>query len=273
MNEMESMNIYDVLRLEEYKQFVEKKGKFDYLSWAVAWDKVKRNFPYARYKAREYDVIIGGNTLTLPYMVLPNQTAMVKVDVWITDANNDEHVGTMELAIRDNRNQAVVDPDSAQVENSIRRCLAKAVSAVTGFGIELWFGEDIKGLDYTKETHFTGHELKIGNATGKQTRKLDELRRNTDCPSADKKRIQEIKDDGWDISENHAQIVINDVSEAVRLNKKPTKTKINSVQKLVDTVDVSDDKRNELNKFMASEMTTHELETLETKLNNKLESK
>ena len=140
MNEMESMNIYDVLRLEEYKQFVEKKGKFDYLSWAVAWDKVKRNFPYARYKAREYDVIIGGNTLTLPYMVLPNQTAMVKVDVWITDANNDEHVGTMELAIRDNRNQAVVDPDSAQVENSIRRCLAKAVSAVTGFGIELWFG-------------------------------------------------------------------------------------------------------------------------------------
>ena len=273
MTEMESMNVYDVLRLEEYKQFVEKKGKFDYLSWAVAWDKVKRNFPYARYKAREYDVIIGGNTLTLPFMIFPNQTAMVKVDVWITDANNDEHVGTMELAVRDNRNSAVVDPDSAQVENSIRRCLAKAVSSITGYGIELWFNEDIKGLDYTKETHFTGAELVIGNATGKQTRKLDDLRRNKDCPSADAKRIQHIKDDKWGISENHAQIVINDVSEAIRLNKKPTKTKLDSIKKLISTVNVDDAKKEELNMFVTQDdLTTSQLETLETKLNNKLEN-
>tara|TARA_R110000803_G_scaffold11686_6_gene34731 strand:- start:4255 stop:5073 length:819 start_codon:yes stop_codon:yes gene_type:complete len=268
----DTTNIYGTLRLEEYKQYVEKKGNFDYLSWAVAWDKVKIAFPMATYKSREYNVILGGNTYILPYMMLPNHSAMVKVDIWITDKDGNEEQSTMELAVRDNRNNAVTDPDAAQVENSIRRCLAKAVSSMTGFGIELWFGEDIKGLDYTKETHFTGAKLVLGNATSKQTRKLDELRRSPDCSPDDAKRIQVAKDGNWDLSEAHAQIMINDVSEGIKGSKKPTKTRINAISKLIDSVDMNVEKKVELKEYLGQELTTSQLDALETKLNNKLET-
>ena len=266
----ETTNAYGILRLEEYKQFVEKKGKFDYLSWAVAWDKVKSNFPYARYKAREYHVTIAGNTLTLPYMVLPNQTAMVKVDVWITDAEGDEHEGTMELAVRDNRNNAVSDPDAAQVENAIRRCLAKAVSVITGFGIELWFGEDIKGLDYKKPTHLNGAEIKAGNATQDQTIKLDRLMRDRNCPSPNKLDIQTAKDGGFNITEEHAQVMIADAEEGIKNNKPPTKTaKEKAIKQIRDMYPEEAEKRTRLVDYVNEDITTKELNDFVNKINNK----
>lgn len=272
MNETETMNAYGVLRLEEYEQFVEKKGKFDYLSWAVAWDKVKTTFPYARYRAREYGVIIGGNTLTLPYMVLPNQTAMVKVDVWLTDAEGDEHEGTMELAVRDNRNNAVTDPDAAQVENAIRRCLAKAVSSITGFGIELWFGEDIKGLDYRKPTHLNGAEIIAGNATQDQTIKLDRLMRDNNCPEPNKSDIAKAKANGFNITEAVATLMIKDAEEGIKQNRQPTKRRKNNIVRLISFVkDFDDNKRAELVSWVEGVGTNKELDAFETKLNKKLE--
>ena len=272
MNQTETMNAYGVLRLEEYEQFVEKKGKFDYLSWAVAWDKVKTTFPYARYRAREYGVIIGGNTLTLPYMILPNQTAMVKVDVWLTDVEGDEHEGTMELAVRDNRNNAVADPDAAQVENAIRRCLAKAVSSITGFGIELWFGEDIKGLDYRKPTHLNGSEIIAGNATQEQTIKLDRLMRDNNCPEENRSDIETLKENGFNISESAAEIMIKDAEEGIKQNRQPTKTRKNKVVQLISSIeDYDDGKRAELVSWVEGVSTNKELDAFEVKLNKKLE--
>ena len=202
-------------------------------------------------------------------MVLPNQTAMVKVDVWITDAEGDEHEGTMELAVRDNRNNAVSDPDAAQVENAIRRCLAKAVSVITGFGIELWFGEDIKGLDYTKPTHLNGAEIKVGNATQDQTIKLDRLMRDKNCPKANKLDIQTAKDSGFNITEEHAQIMINDAEEGIKNNKPPTKTAIDKVVKQISSMDYDDTKRSELVNYVNGKITTRELNDFVNKLNSK----
>ena len=140
---------YDTLRNEEYKQFVEKKGKYDYLSWAVAVDFANKCFQYVEYEIQNYTMTTSnGSTLTVPYMLLPNSTALVKVTLKLTDFDGDVRTHEECLAIRDQRNRAVVNPDSAQVENAIRRCIAKAISMLTGFGIELWFGEDIKDLDY-----------------------------------------------------------------------------------------------------------------------------
>ena len=265
----ETTNAYGVLRLEEYKPFIEKKGKFDYLSWAVAWDKVKSTFPYARYKAREYNVTIAGNILTLPYMVLPNQTAMVKVDVWLTDAEGDEHEGTMELAVRDNRNNAITDPDSAQVENTIRRCLAKAVSSITGFGIELWFGEDIKGLDYIKPTHLNGAEIIPGNVTQDQSIKLDRLMRDNHCPNANKLDIQAAKDGGFNITEEHAAVMIADAEEGIKQNRPATQTAKNKVIKTLQSMDYEDEKREKLINWVNGEITTKELNKFQTDLKNK----
>ena len=144
---------YDTLRNEEYKKFVESKktGKYsaDYLSWAVVHDTLKKVFQYVEYKTHEYEITTAnGSTLTVPYMLLPNGTAMVKVTLTVTDFDGDVRTHEECLAIRDFKMAAAQAPDSAQVENTIRRCIAKAGSMLTGFGIELWFGEDIKDLDY-----------------------------------------------------------------------------------------------------------------------------
>ena len=146
---------YSTLRNEDYKPFVESKGggsfSADYISWAVMHDYLKKNFQYVEYKIHEYQITKDGTTLTLPYMLLPNGTAVVKVTLTLEDMNGDEHVHQECLAVRNFTMKAEASPDAAQVENTIRRCIAKAGSMLTGFGIELWFGEDIKDLDYNPE--------------------------------------------------------------------------------------------------------------------------
>ena len=167
---------YDTLRNEEYKQFVEKKGKYDYLSWAVAVDFANKCFQYVEYKIQNYTMTTSnGSTLTVPYMLLPNSTALVKVTLKLTDFDGDVRTHEECLAIRDQRNRAVVNPDSAQVENAIRRCIAKAISMLTGFGIELWFGEDIKDLDYHPQ--IPNHAELQGNTGAKvKTRSDNEVK-------------------------------------------------------------------------------------------------
>ena len=205
-------------------------------------------------------------------MILPNQTAMVKVDVWLTDVEGDEHEGTMELAVRDNRNNAVADPDAAQVENAIRRCLAKAVSSITGFGIELWFGEDIKGLDYRKPTHLNGSEIIAGNATQEQTIKLDRLMRDNNCPEENRSDIETLKENGFNISESAAEIMIKDAEEGIKQNRQPTKTRKNKVVQLISSIeDYDDGKRAELVSWVEGVSTNKELDAFEVKLNKKLE--
>jgi len=270
-------NPYQILRNEEYKKFVESKGNSrfsaDYISWAVAWDKLQKNFQYCKYKSREYDIEIAGNKLRVPYMVLPNQTAMVKVDLYWQTFDGDEHTHTEELAVRDHTMKAVIDPSSAQVENATRRCVAKAISMATGFGIELWFGEDLKDMD-NAETHITGNTPKVGMITTAQSRKLDELMRDRNCTEKDKAMLKEIKDRQFDqVTEEAATVIIKDVKEGIKNNKPITvtyKTKllgmINELPKSVEDTKRAEYKTfvNKVPKFKLANK--FEMETLKPKL-------
>jgi|TARA_R100001463_G_scaffold84902_2_gene139654 hypothetical protein len=268
--DLENIKAYEILRNEEYEKYTEKKGNFDYLSWAVAWDKVKKNFQEVTYKTHEYKTIINGNELTLPYMIAPNQTAMVKVDIAIVDNNNEEMTTTMELAVRDNRMQAVVDPPMTLVENTIRRCLAKGISTLTGFGIELWFGEDIKGLDHNDRlpTHLCGSKIVIGQTTQKQSLELDRLMRDPNCIVSDQDRIKKVKLSAWNITEAEAQILIADVKQGIVNNKKPTRTALNKIEKMLDSLDIDTEKKTKHKKWLSSGITNKQLEAFKVKLEN-----
>ena len=78
---------YYVLRNEEYKQHIEKKGKFDYLSWAVAWDKLKQMSPDAKYEIVTYQTANGNK---LPYMRC-DKGALVHIYLQYKDKNDDIH--------------------------------------------------------------------------------------------------------------------------------------------------------------------------------------
>lgn len=227
-------NVYEILRHEDYKPFVETKGgtgfKADYLSWAVAWDKLKKNFPYATYKVREYVVQNDNIRLTIPYMMLPDKTGIVSIEVELTDATGDCHYHTEVLAIRDYRMSAAVNPDAAQVENTIRRAIAKAVSMLTGFGIELWFGEDIKDLDYRAQTLLDGRRPEQGTITVDQNKKIDKLSRNPNLSDKATKQIKEFLKKDPLPTEKEAENAINQLKTRIEQAKKKKAEKTNETK-------------------------------------------
>ena len=224
---------YSTLRNEDYKPYVETKGggnfSADYVSWAVMHDYLKRNFQYVNYKIHEYTVAKeNGTKLTLPYMLLPNGTAIVKVTLTLEDSSGDKHSHEECLAVRNFKMSAETSPDAAQVENTIRRCIAKAGSMLTGFGIELWFGEDIKDLDYRPETLLNGKVPTEGHITVDQNVKLDRLSRDPVFKGTDtSKKVRELID--ANPTEDKAQKAIEKLQAKIKklreYNKKDKESK------------------------------------------------
>ena len=110
----------------------EKKGRFDYLSWAVALRELLKKYPKSTFKVHEYN--------DSPYMST-ELGFFVKVSVSVEGVDHSQiH------PILDNRNMPIIKPNAFQVNTSIQRCLAKAI-ALHGLGLSLFAGEDLAGLD------------------------------------------------------------------------------------------------------------------------------
>lgn len=109
----------------------EKKNNLTYLSWAWAWQEVKKLFPNANYKVyeREDGCIYWTD----------GKTAWVKTGVIINDIEHIEY-----LPIMDYRNQSIpLDKiTSFDVNKSIQRSLTKAC-ARHGLGLYIYAGEDL----------------------------------------------------------------------------------------------------------------------------------
>mgnify|MGYP003120874130 FL=1 len=193
---------FHILRHDEYKNSVEQKGKFDYLSWAVCWDKLKEIDPYARYE--------------LTQIIDTGQSKMVHVQLHY-EVDGDELVHNEYLAVRDFRNQAVSNPDAAQVENTFRRAVAKAVSMATGFGLDLWINEDIRDLDYVPNS-INGEMPVKGGITPEQRVKLDRLSRSNYLSPQGKKRVTQIMNDA-NTTQEDADLRIKEINAIIKERK------------------------------------------------------
>ena len=133
---------------------VEKKGRFDYLSWAYAWAIVKDKYPDANRTVYESD------HTGLNYFSDGN-TAYVKVGVTI---NNIEHIDYLPIMGNNNQSLTVDKVTSFAVNKTIQRRTVKAIG-MHGLGLSLWAGEDLvdvsvsapsvkpKTKDTLKKTH------------------------------------------------------------------------------------------------------------------------
>ena len=90
-----SKNYFEELVKVSVKDKVEKKGNFDYLSWANAWSLIKLKYPKARRNVYE-DPHTGLNFFT------DGKTAYVKVGIVVNDL---EHIDY--LPIMDYRNNSI----------------------------------------------------------------------------------------------------------------------------------------------------------------------
>lgn len=130
-----SKNYFEELAKVSVKDKVEKKGNFDYLSWANAWSLIKLKYPKAQRNVYE-DPHTGLNFFT------DGKTAYVKVGIVVNDL---EHIDYLPIMDYRNNSIRVEKITSMDVNTAIQRSTAKAV-AMHGLGLSLWVGEDINSV-------------------------------------------------------------------------------------------------------------------------------
>jgi len=124
-------NIFKQLSAISIKDKTDKKGKFDYLSWATAWNILKSEYPYAQRKVYECQET-GLNFFT------DGKTAYVKVGITIYEM---EHIDYLPVMDYRNNSIPIEKVTSMDVNTAIQRSTAKAI-AMHGLGLSLWIGED-----------------------------------------------------------------------------------------------------------------------------------
>jgi hypothetical protein len=143
---MEKQNYFKKLSDINVKGLAEKKGNFNYLSWANAWALVKEHYPDAQRKVYKDEIKTtnagGIETVYKRLYFSDGNTAHVEVGVII---NEIEHIDY--LPIMDFRNKSIpVDKlTSMDVNTAIQRSTAKAI-AMHGLGIAIYKGEDLVNI-------------------------------------------------------------------------------------------------------------------------------
>ena len=126
-------NTFEVLNKVDVSKFTEKKGQFNYLSWAYAVRELLKVCPDATWEVHLFDNADGTKQ---PYM--KNGTgAYVQVTVDVDSVKR-----TQVHPVLDNRNKPIEKPNAFEINTSIQRCLAKAI-ALHGLGLYIFAGEDL----------------------------------------------------------------------------------------------------------------------------------
>ena len=136
MKENRRKSPFAELNKVDVSKYVEKKGQFNYLSWAYAVRELKKICPDASWGVVKAE---DGS----PFM----QTACgYFVEVWV-------EVEGCRLSqvhpVLDNRNQPIENPNAFHINTSIQRCLAKAI-ALHGLGLYVFAVEDLPEPDMLK---------------------------------------------------------------------------------------------------------------------------
>lgn len=122
------MKTFNDIRKINCNEFVEKKGKFTYLSWAWAVDQLLQLDPAATWQYNKPESFPDGTM-----MVFCSVTAFGKTM-------------TSMLPVLNHQNKAISNPSAMDVNTAMQRCLVKAI-ALHGLGLYIYAGEDIPEPD------------------------------------------------------------------------------------------------------------------------------
>ena len=129
--EENNKSVFEVLNAIDCNEHVEKKNDLSYLSWAWAWQIVKKNYPDAFYTIYE-------NASGLFYHT-DGKTCWVKTGVTINGLEHIEYLPVMDFK---NKSISLNAVTSFDVNKAIQRSLTKAV-ARHGLGLYIYAGEDL----------------------------------------------------------------------------------------------------------------------------------
>ena len=134
---MEDNNYFK--KLNSVKCKVDKKGRFNYVSWVEAWTQLKLIYPNATSKI--YETAEGQ-----PYFKVFNGV-FVKVGVTINDL---EHICWYPVIDFNNKEINIDKITVFELNKSLQRALAKAI-ALHGIGLYVFQGEDLPVIDEKEE--------------------------------------------------------------------------------------------------------------------------
>ena len=129
-------HIWRTLSAIDVGEYIEKKGKLSYLSWAFAQKVMLDHFPDTVFEFTRF----GDNQLSAVYF--PDGTAEVECVVTVSHGG-DSYRRSMWLPVMDNRNNAIKNPTARQISDTKMRCYVKCLGAGFGLGLYIYAGEDI----------------------------------------------------------------------------------------------------------------------------------
>ena len=120
---------FEILRKHNVSEHMEKKGQFNYLSWAYAVEELRKLKPDATWR-----VIKDENGY--PYTSTP-AGHFVEVEVTVDDISLSQiH------PVLNHRNEPIEKPNAFEINTSLQRALAKTI-ALHGLGLYIFRGEDL----------------------------------------------------------------------------------------------------------------------------------
>ena len=143
------MSKYNFIEISktDVSNLIEKKGKFNYLSWSHCCAELLKLDQLATWEYKEP-------------LTLPDGSMMVFCTV---KAFGKEM--TAQLPVIDFKNQAIKNPNTMQLNTAMQRCLAKAI-ALYGLGLFVFQGEDLPPHDVLE--HIENIYKEQGIATARQ---------------------------------------------------------------------------------------------------------
>ena len=139
-------NYFKKLSAINVKGMAEKKGNFNYLSWANAWALIKEQYPKSQRKVYKDEIKTtdaGGNeTVKYRSYFIDGNTAHVEVGMKVNDI---EHIDYLPVMDYRNNSIPISKMTSMDVNTAIQRSTAKAI-AMHGLGIAIYKGEDLVNI-------------------------------------------------------------------------------------------------------------------------------
>lgn len=136
-------NYFNTLNGINVNDKTEKKNGLTYLSWAWAWQEVKKLFPEANYKIYENE--------SGWFYHSDGKTAWVKTGVTVSGIEHIEYLPVMDYKNKSIPCNAITSFD---VNKAIQRSLTKAL-ARHGLGLYIYAGEDLPDIEDDKNREAT----------------------------------------------------------------------------------------------------------------------
>ena len=201
----------------EKEKMVKQKGKYSYISWAMAWSALCDIYPDSTFEKH-------CNEQGFPYFKDEQGYCFTKVTVTVKGKSVTEM-----LPVLNNYNKPIQNPDSMDVNTSLQRCLAKAV-ALHGLGVHVYSGEDIAEIPDNLGEEEKGTEAKTIKPTeikDKEPKKDEQVEKKEEEVNATLDLFLKIIDDATKFKHIDASFQTNKATlENLKLNDNATWKKI-----------------------------------------------